>query len=57
MKNLSQSQFDSYKQEVIKELISLGAEKEDLDLLKDEIITNGIRNQWSPKTVAWAIMQ
>ena len=43
MKNLSQ--FDSYKQEVIKKLISLGTEKEDLDLLKDEIITNGIRNQ------------
>lgn len=51
------SQFDFYKQEVIKELISLGAKKEDLDLLKDEIIANGIRNQWSPKTVAWAIMQ
>lgn len=49
------SQFDSYKQEVIKELISLGAKKEDLDLLKDEIIINGIRNQWSPKIVAWAI--
>lgn len=51
------SQIDSYKQEVVKELISLGAKKEDLELLKDEMIINGIKNQWSPKTVAWAIMQ
>lgn len=48
-------EFNSYKGGVT--IHSLGAEKEDLDLLKDEIIANGIRNQWSPKTVAWAIMQ
>lgn len=49
--------FESYKKEVIEEIVSLGGTGEDVQLLKDEMVINGIHNEWSPKTVAWSIMQ
>lgn len=56
-KELDRKFFESYKKETIEEIILLGGTEEDIQLLKDEMIINGIHNEWSPKTVAWSIMQ
>ena len=49
--------FYEYKDQVIQSMIDLGAKKNDFFLLTDEMILNGINNNWQPSDVAWAILQ
>ncbi len=49
--------FEQYKEEVLNQMILQGATEDELQLLKDEAILNGIRNNRSPEDVAWAILQ
>lgn len=57
MKDIKQSEIDSFRKETIIELKKLGATEDELDLLHDATIKNSIRSKRSPEDVAWAIMQ
>lgn len=48
---------DIYKLEVVAEMKKIGANKEEISLLKDETIMNAIKNKRNPSDIAWAIIQ
>jgi predicted HicB family RNase H-like nuclease len=47
----------SYKNEVIKEMIKMGATESELLLLDNATVLNGITHKSTPEDVAWAILQ
>ncbi len=51
------NEFYEYKKKVIECMKEMGAEENDISLVKDETIFNGINNKWKPEIVAWAILQ
>lgn len=55
--NSKNNEFYEYKKKVIECMREMGANDKDLSLLKDEMIFNGIENNWKPENVAWAILQ
>ncbi len=55
--NNKNNNFYEYKKKVIACMIDMGATDNDCSLLTDEMILNGINNNWEPESVAWAILQ
>ena len=55
--DIMKSDTDLYRDSLVKELKELGACDSELNLIRDSIIINAIRNKRKPKDVAWAIMQ
>jgi len=49
--------IDSYCKALQNEMIKLGAEEKDFDLIKDATIRNALRRNRKPKDVAWALLQ
>lgn len=54
---ISLEYFNEYKEEVLEEMIKQGATENELQLVKEGAIINGIRNNRKPEDVAWAILQ
>lgn len=54
---ISLEYFNEYKEEVLEEMIKQGAMENELQLVKEGAIINGIRNNRKPEDVAWAILQ
>ncbi len=48
---------EQYRAELIKEMIKIGATKNEINLINDILIQNAIKNNRKTKDVAWAIMQ
>lgn len=51
------NEFYEYKKKVIECMKEMGASNNEVSLVKDETILNGINNKWKPENVAWAILQ
>lgn len=51
------SEFFTYIESIIKEVKNLNATKEELALLVDNTVINGLVNKRNPKSVALAILQ
>ena len=50
-------EFFTYKESIIEEMKNLNATKEELALLADDTVINGLLNKRDPKSVALAILQ
>lgn len=46
-----------YRQNLIAELVKLGANESEIDLISDEMLINAIKNNRKVEDIAWAIMQ
>lgn len=51
------TEYNSYREILIQEMVKLGANKNELALICDATIQNAIRNKRKPEDVAWAILQ
>lgn len=51
------SEFFTYRESIIEEMKNLNATKEELDLLVDNTVINGLINKRNPKSVALAVLQ
>lgn len=49
--------INSYRDILKEEMIRLGADEEELKLIKDATIRNAIKRNRKPEDVAWAILQ
>ena len=50
--------FEVYRETVAAAMLEYGATDEDLALITDEVIWNGIRDEGrNPRDVAWALLQ
>ena len=49
--------FYDYKKKVIAAMLDMGADDCDFSLLTDEMVFNGLNNNWKPESLAWAILQ
>lgn len=54
---LSSRDIDSFRVEVEKEMLKMGATSEELKLLHDEAIQNTIIRNGKPEDLAWALLQ
>ena len=50
-------EFFTYKESIIEEMKNLNATKEELALLTDNTVINGLVNKRDPKSVALAVLQ
>ena len=50
------SKINQYRFKLIEEMIKLDATENDLNLISDTLIQNSIKNNRTPKDVAWAIL-
>lgn len=50
-------EIDSYRKAVQNEMIKLGANEQDFNLIKDATIRNALRRNRNPEDVAWALLQ
>lgn len=50
-------EIELFKKSVISKMVSLGATKEEIDFINDEIVKTSINNNHSPDDLAWAMMQ
>lgn len=48
---------DLYALEIRKEMVKLGANQEDFNLITDNVVFKGIKQWELPEHVAWALMQ
>lgn len=48
---------DLYALEIRKEMVKLGANQEDFNLITDDVVFKGIKQWELPELVAWALMQ
>lgn len=59
--NVNKKDVEAFKAEVIKEMKSMGATKEDFEMFPDDllndIVATAIVNKQSPHDVAWAVLQ
>ena len=50
-------EIDSYRKALQDEMIKLGGNEQDFNLIKDATIRNAIRRNRKPGDVAWALLQ
>ncbi len=57
-KNIEENiSIEEYRNLLIQEMYKLGANKQELELIKDATIRNAIKRNRKPEDVAWAILQ
>lgn len=50
-------EIDSYRKALQNEMIKLGANEQELNLIKDATIRNALKKNRKPEDVAWALLQ
>lgn len=56
MKKIKSKMIKKYKKELIKEMLELGANENELEFIITIFVINSIKNKRSPKDVAWALL-
>lgn len=51
------NKFEIYKKKVLACMKEMGASEFEMRTVHDATIQNGIKNNWEPKDVAWALLQ
>ncbi len=50
-------EIDSYREALQNEMIKLGANEQEIKLIKDATIRNALKRNRKPEDVAWALLQ